>query len=86
MKKNLNLIRLNQEQVVENEEMGRAYAGASGFCWSGGCACGCIYEGEPGGSTTKWNATYNHLGTTPLQSPGFTYENSKYKAPIEYQE
>jgi hypothetical protein len=82
MKRKLNLIRLNHEQVVDNEDMGRAYAGAStSFCWGDGCACGCVYEGQPGGSTTQMNASYNHVGDVdgkPLQSPGFTWANSNH--------
>jgi hypothetical protein len=78
MKRKLNLIRLNQEQSVEKDEMGKVYAGAStSICWVNSCACGCVYENQPGGSSTASNAVYNNTDVSgPLRSPDFTWENS----------
>jgi len=42
-----------------------------GILWGGSCncACGCLYEGQPGGSSTGANKSTNNAGD--LYSPGY---------------
>jgi natural product precursor len=60
MMKNLKLNQLAQ-QNLSNKEMNAVKGGGS-------CCCGCLYQGQPGGSTSNANCLANTDGG--LSSPG----------------
>ena len=52
MRKKLKLTTLSRKELVKAK---------GGFCgYWGKCGCGCMYEGQPGGSSTGANLSANH--------------------------
>lgn len=70
--KTLRKLKLNQLAMseIEDQKMNRLLGG-QGDC-SGSCACGCDYEGTPGGSSTSSNRSANNTDYTPYS--GFNKE------------
>jgi hypothetical protein len=77
MKRRLCLMYVKNEDVISRDERNDVVSGTS-TCTTGGCACGCIYQGKPGGSSTAVNGAANAAGTWPIpkQSPGYNYGNA----------
>ncbi len=72
MKRRLSLMNVKNETVISGIEMNDIWAAiAGGVCTNLGCACACIYENQPGGTSTTANYSANEA--THSHSPGYDF-------------